>query len=152
MTLLQYISKYAPSSDNNNPQAYASGIAKNLGISVSTQIKDIDPNALALEHARHEDGNMFRMLNDLGINSKQTMQPVQTATTVATTPTSEQKSNLLAYISTLTPSEQAKQLKSNGLTSIDMANYKEGNLPATTSQYRIAQTIVNDANALLSHP
>ena len=81
-------------------------------------------------------------------------QPVQTATTTTweTAPASEQKSNLLSYISTLTPSEQAKQLKSNGLTSIDMANYKEGNLPATTSQYRIAQTIINDANALLSHP
>jgi len=68
MSLLQYISKYAPASDNNNPSAYANGIAKNLGISVNTQLKDIDPNALAMEHARHEDGNMYKMLQDLGIN------------------------------------------------------------------------------------
>jgi hypothetical protein len=38
MTLLQYIGKYAPSSDNNNPQGYASAIANNLGISINTKI------------------------------------------------------------------------------------------------------------------
>jgi hypothetical protein len=30
MTILEYISKYAPASDNNNPQAYANAIAKDL--------------------------------------------------------------------------------------------------------------------------
>ncbi len=69
-TLLQYISKYAPSSDNNNPQAYAQGIANNLGISINTKIWQIDPTKLALEHARHEDGNSYRMLQDLGITWK----------------------------------------------------------------------------------
>lgn len=67
MTLQQYIEKYAPSSDNNNPTAYANAIAKNLWITTSTQIKDIDPVKLAEEHARHEDGNSYKMLKDLGI-------------------------------------------------------------------------------------
>lgn len=86
MTLLQYISKYAPASDNNNPEAYANGIAKNLWISPSTQIKDIDPNKLALEHARHEDGNMFKMLQDMGISSKQIMQSSPTQTEAKVSP------------------------------------------------------------------
>lgn len=67
MTLLQYIGKYAPSSDNNNPQWYASAIANNLGISINTKIWQIDPVKLAEEHARHEDGNSYKMLKDLGI-------------------------------------------------------------------------------------
>ena len=71
MTLLQYISKYAPAADNNNPQSYSGAIAKNLGISTNTKIRDIDATKLAMEHARHEDGNSFRMLQDLGITGKQ---------------------------------------------------------------------------------
>jgi len=67
MSLVQYISKYSPASDNNNPVAYANGIAKNLGISPDTKIGSIPPKALALEHARHEDGNMYRLLKDSGI-------------------------------------------------------------------------------------
>ena len=67
MTLLQYIGKYAPSSDNNNPQWYANAIANNLGISINTKIGQIDPVKLAEEHARHEDGNSYRMLKDIWI-------------------------------------------------------------------------------------
>ena len=67
MTLLQYIGKYAPSSDNNNPQGYANAIANNLGISINTKIWQIDPVKLAEEHARHEDGNSYRMLKDIWI-------------------------------------------------------------------------------------
>lgn len=74
MTLLEYISKYAPSSDNNNPKTYSGAIAKNLWISTWTKIKDIDATKLAMEHARHEDGNSFRMLQDLGITGKQASQ------------------------------------------------------------------------------
>ena len=47
MSLVQYISKYAPAADNNNPVAYANGIAKNLGISPDTKIGSIPPQALA---------------------------------------------------------------------------------------------------------
>lgn len=67
MSLVQYISKYTPAADNNNPVAYANGIAKNLGISPDTKIGSIPPQSLALEHAKHEDGSMYRLLRDSGI-------------------------------------------------------------------------------------
>lgn len=41
-TLLQAMSIYAPSSDNNNPTHYANFIAKKLGIDVNTPISKID--------------------------------------------------------------------------------------------------------------
>lgn len=41
MTLRQFYAVYAPSSDNNNPDAYALAVAKSMGISVDTQIKNI---------------------------------------------------------------------------------------------------------------
>ncbi len=41
MTLRQFYAVYAPSSDNNNPDAYAVAVAKSMGISVDTQIKNI---------------------------------------------------------------------------------------------------------------
>lgn len=41
-TLLEAMSVYAPAADNNNPTHYAGFIAKNLGISVNTPIKNID--------------------------------------------------------------------------------------------------------------
>lgn len=68
MTLLQYMSKYAPSSDNNNPDAYARSIAKNLWISIATPISDIDPQWWAKEISRHEDGNMFKIMFESGNN------------------------------------------------------------------------------------
>lgn len=41
MTLVDFYNVYAPSSDNNNPNAYAVAVAKSMGISVNTQIKSI---------------------------------------------------------------------------------------------------------------
>lgn len=41
-TLLQAMRIYAPASDNNNPDNYADFIARRLGISVNTPIKNID--------------------------------------------------------------------------------------------------------------
>lgn len=67
MTLLQYISKYAPASDNNNPQAYASQIAKKLWVSIDTTIWQLDPVKLASAHAQHEDKNSYKMLLDLWV-------------------------------------------------------------------------------------
>lgn len=67
MTLLQYISKYAPASDNNNPTAYANSIAKDLWVTTSTKIKDLDATKLASAHAKHEDRNSYKMLQDLWI-------------------------------------------------------------------------------------
>ena len=67
MTILQYISKYAPASDNNNPSAYANMIAQKLWVSVNTTIWQLDPVKLASAHAQHEDKNSYKMLLDLWI-------------------------------------------------------------------------------------
>lgn len=40
MTLIEFYSVYAPSSDGNNPKNYASAIAKDMGVSIDTKIKD----------------------------------------------------------------------------------------------------------------
>lgn len=40
-TLLQFFKVYAPSNDNNNPDAYAKHIAKRLGVTVDTRVVDI---------------------------------------------------------------------------------------------------------------
>jgi len=70
MTITQYISKYAPASDNNNVSAYANFIANKLWVSVNTTIWQLDPVKLASAHAQHEDWNSYRMLLDLGIINK----------------------------------------------------------------------------------
>ena len=41
MTLLEFYERYAPSSDHNNPNNYASAVAKDLGVSIGTKIKDL---------------------------------------------------------------------------------------------------------------
>jgi len=53
-TLLEAMSVYAPAADKNNPMAYASTIARNLGISVNTRIANIDTDRWAKEIARVE--------------------------------------------------------------------------------------------------
>ena len=68
MTLLSYIQKYAPESDSNKPREYAQNIAKYIwGITINTQIKDIDSTKLASAHSKFEDGNMYKQLTDLWI-------------------------------------------------------------------------------------
>jgi uncharacterized protein YoaH (UPF0181 family) len=67
MTILEYISKYAPASDNNNPQAYANAIAKDLWVPVNSKIWELDPVKLASAHAKHEDRNSYKMLLDLWV-------------------------------------------------------------------------------------
>lgn len=58
-TLYEAMSTYAPASDNNRPKQYAEFIAKNLGISPNTQIKDIDPNAWADQVAKMEGNKSY---------------------------------------------------------------------------------------------
>lgn len=41
MTLLQFFHVYAPTSDNNDPNAYANAVAQKIGVPTSTQIKDL---------------------------------------------------------------------------------------------------------------
>lgn len=45
MTLYQFYFVYAPSADNNNPKNYAEAVAKDLGVSPDTQIKQLLDNA-----------------------------------------------------------------------------------------------------------
>ncbi len=40
-TLLQFFEKYAPSSDNNNPKAYAQFVANKLGVGIDIKIKEL---------------------------------------------------------------------------------------------------------------
>jgi len=70
MTITEYISKYAPASDNNNVWTYSGSIAKDLWVSVNTKIWQLDPIKLASAHAKHEDWNSYKMLLDLGIINK----------------------------------------------------------------------------------
>lgn len=67
MNILQYISKYAPASDNNNVGAYAKSIANFIWVPVYTKIWDIDAKLLAAAHAKHEDGKSYRLLKDLWV-------------------------------------------------------------------------------------
>lgn len=41
MTLIEFFSRYAPSSDNNNPTGYAEAVAIDMGITAGFQIKDL---------------------------------------------------------------------------------------------------------------
>lgn len=67
MTITQYISKYAPASDWNNPQEYSWSVAQFLWVSPNTKISQVDPVKLAEAHAMHEDGKSYQMLKDLGV-------------------------------------------------------------------------------------
>ena len=108
MTLLQYISKYAPASDNNNPTAYANSIAKDLWVTSSAKIWDLDPVKLASAHAKHEDRNSYRMLQDLWIiNADWTAWTWQDFT--------ENDINKFKYSEKLTPNEQNAYLKEQWL-------------------------------------
>lgn len=70
MTLLQYISKYAPSADGNNPAAYALRVAQMTGTTIGTKIKDIDTEKLAMAIMQHENGALYRVLQEKGIISE----------------------------------------------------------------------------------
>lgn len=62
MTLLQYMQKYAPSSDNNNPNAYAQALASGMGVNVNTPISQLDPKAWAKGISKHEDVGMYNIM------------------------------------------------------------------------------------------
>ena len=55
-TIREYFRIYAPSSDWNNPDAYANSVAKQLWVSVDTPIKDLDPVKFAAVIAKHDSG------------------------------------------------------------------------------------------------
>ena len=140
MTLLQYISKYAPSSDNNNPQGYATAIANNLGISINTKIGQIDPVKLAEEHARHEDGNSYKMLKDLWIIGGGTQAGY-----------SDTQKNIMSGMDAKNLSTvDQKILTQNGLQADDVYNYKASLKQGKWSQwlddteYKRVNTVIDD--------
>ena len=140
MTLLQYISKYAPSSDNNNPQGYATAIANNLGISINTKIGQIDPVKLAEEHARHEDGNSYKMLKDLWIIGGGTQAGY-----------SDTQKNIMSWMDAKNLSTvDQKILTQNGLQADDVYNYKASLKQGKWSQwlddteYKRVNTVIDD--------
>ena len=55
-TIREYFRIYAPSSDGNNPDAYANSVAKQLWVSVDTPISELDPVLFAKEIAKHDSG------------------------------------------------------------------------------------------------
>lgn len=67
MSLTQFFNKYAPSSDGNKPDLYAQSVASDLWVTAWTKVWDIDAKMLAEAISKHEDGNSYRMLQDLGI-------------------------------------------------------------------------------------
>jgi len=67
MSIAQYIAKYAPSSDGNNPQAYANIVAQMTGTNVNTPIKNVDTQKLAMAIMQHENGAIYKELVNRGI-------------------------------------------------------------------------------------
>ena len=53
-TIREYFRIYAPSSDWNNPDAYAQSVAKQLWVSVDTPISQLDPTKFAAVIAKHD--------------------------------------------------------------------------------------------------
>lgn len=53
-SLLDFASKYAPSSDNNDPTGYANNIAKMIGVTPDTQIGKLDVHKFASAVAKQE--------------------------------------------------------------------------------------------------
>lgn len=53
-TLQQYFQRYAPSTDGNNPDAYAKEVANKLWVSINTKISDVDTKKFAAAIAKHD--------------------------------------------------------------------------------------------------
>ncbi len=146
MTILEYISKYAPASDNNNPQAYANAIAKDLWVPVNSKIWELDPVKLASAHAKHEDRNSYKMLLDLWV--------ITTDGSLWTPQATENQYNqdkieLLAEISQIqSETEKRKALEGAGLTLQDLTRYKAdssaGKIPPTQAQIQAALWTISD--------
>ena len=54
MTLYQFFAKYAPSSDNNNPKAYAESVAKQLWTTANATVGSVDATKFAAAIAKHD--------------------------------------------------------------------------------------------------
>lgn len=67
MTLSAYFAQYAPKADGNDPVAYAHAVAAGAGVTVNTQIKDVDTQDLAIGIMQHENGAYYKELVKAGI-------------------------------------------------------------------------------------
>ena len=54
MTLYQFFAKYAPSSDNNNPKAYAESVARQLWTNANATVWSVDATKFAAAIAKHD--------------------------------------------------------------------------------------------------
>ena len=54
MTLYEFFAKYAPSSDNNNPKAYAESVAKQLWTTANAKVSSVDATKFAAAIAKHD--------------------------------------------------------------------------------------------------
>lgn len=70
MNLIDFYNKYAPSSDNNNPDAYAKAVAKMIGISVYSKIIDIVNGVAKLSSNTSEEVSNLSMNNITGSATK----------------------------------------------------------------------------------
>lgn len=66
-TLLEAISIYAPSEDNNNPMAYAEYIANQLGVDINTPFNELNTFDLARAISSYESPDMYSILEQKGI-------------------------------------------------------------------------------------
>ena len=66
-TLLEAMKIYAPKKDNNNPTEYANNVAKSLGITTGTKIKDIDSVDWAAVISSVESPQAHKELKRLGL-------------------------------------------------------------------------------------
>ena len=91
-TLAQMLSVYAPTSDGNNPLAYAAAVAKELGVTPDTKIGTLDNEKLAYAISHHEDPSAYAILTGAApapIASADTTHPnlfAGTGTETVTTP------------------------------------------------------------------
>jgi hypothetical protein len=61
MTLLDFYKVYAPSADGNSPKNYATAVAKDLGVSINTQIKEfLAKKPMRIHLYGHMDKNFVR--------------------------------------------------------------------------------------------
>lgn len=91
-TLAQMIGVYAPSSDGNNPNAYAENVAKQLGININTPLSQIDTTQLAKAMTSIESPAMYKTLygqsDSTGANTGTNMGNTDTGVTTGATQTS----------------------------------------------------------------
>ncbi len=66
-TLLEAMKIYAPSSDNNNPTAYANRVAKAMGVTINTKISSLDLDKWAAAISQVESPQAYKELKRLGL-------------------------------------------------------------------------------------